>query len=114
MVASRRRRDDDGEDEVSIMDDAEDDSPSDASAISNADDDADAEASDASADDESLSPEIPQSKALTGATVARAAPQAADTVITNGTLRSPAATEAMLNGLKTDKTTEEAEELYFF
>jgi hypothetical protein len=112
-VPSRRRRADDGEDEVSAMGDAEDDSQSDASAISNADDDADIEPSEASGDDESLSPDTALHDGPKDSTITQALPANTKIAITNGAFKSSAETEAMLNGLKTTKKFDQAEELHF-
>jgi hypothetical protein len=112
IVPSRRRRDDDG-DEESVMGDIEDDSLSDTSVISNGDDDADAEASDASLDEESLSPKSNQNKGLAGMTIEQSGPEKTKTAAANGTFKTSADTEAILNGLKTNKTNGNTKELHF-
>lgn len=112
IVPSRRRRDDDGEEE-SVIGDAEDDSLSDTSIVSNGDDDADAEASDASIEEEGLSPESSHNKAPTESAIAQSGPEQSKIDVTNGTFKTSADTEAMLNGLKTHNTAANSEELHF-
>ena len=111
IVSSRRRRDDDGEDEVSAMGDAEDDSLSDNSAISNGDDDADADVE--ASDEESLSPDVSQSKSTIVSTIPPSRPENTKIAATNGTSKSSADPQVLLKGPKTDNATNEAEELQF-
>ena len=113
IVSSRRRRDDDGEDEVSVMGDGEDDSQSDISAISHVDEDADIELSEASAEEESLSPDNAQHDGSRDSTVKQIEQANLKTVTTNGAFKNSADTEAMLNGLKTTESVDQAKELQF-
>ncbi|KAL8694027.1 MAG: hypothetical protein Q9218_001265 [Villophora microphyllina] len=117
LAASRRRVDDEGEDEEgSVVAGAEDDSMSEASAISDADEDADAEGSDAS-DVELLQPsDRPDKATINGQPkpapanreVATKAPpeKPSFAVITNDTA-------AMMNGLSIKGNADDVEEFHF-
>ena len=112
-MSSRRRRDDDGEDEVSVTGDIEDDSQSDISAISHVDEDADIELSEASAEEESISPDNAQDDGSKDLTVTQIEQAQLKTASTHGAFKNSADTEAMLNGLKTTESIDSAKELQF-
>lgn len=115
LLASRRRVEDEGEEEEgSLATGVEDDSLSEASAISDADDDADAEASEASDVDSVEQTNIEAKIATNG--------HAEESVaIIQSTIPPPKAslgtmmhdTEAMMNGLKFSGDVDEGEEIHF-
>lgn len=113
--ASRRRREDEGEDEGSTAEELEDDSLSDGSVVSNQDDDdADGEGSDASEDDSSVSPRADRTNGhVNGVHEAGAekgrSPSPGKRVVAS-TLSD---TEAMMNGIKISDQDGEVAEIQF-
>lgn len=105
VVASRRRREDEGEEEGSVLGEMEDDSLSEGSIISHGDDDADIEPSDISEDDISKTQSNEHGVALDIANLASTGkeeapnPQATDSKFTISS-----DTKAMMNGLKLTDT----------
>lgn len=101
VVASRRRREDEGEEEGSVAGDLEDDSLSEGSVISNGDDDADVEASDISEDETAKTPcpgpavGQPESTLPTERHNKGPSPQTTDSEFVTSS-----DTKAMMNGLK--------------
>lgn len=115
IIASRRRVEDEGEEEEgSLVTGVEDDSLSEASIISDADDDADAEASDAS-DVESMEPSNPGIENTVNGHSEESAPMplVAKTLkkASLGTVTHD--TEAMMNGLKFTGDADEEEGIHF-
>ncbi|KAL8940697.1 MAG: hypothetical protein Q9216_002684 [Gyalolechia sp. 2 TL-2023] len=116
LAASRRRADEEGEDEEdSILAGVEDDSMSEASAISDADEDADAEGSEASDTDAHQAFDTSQKSLANGQTKApaeqhqptNAAPKISSfDAVTNDTA-------TMMNGLRLGEDIAEAEEIHF-
>ncbi|KAI4255259.1 MAG: hypothetical protein LQ352_002667 [Teloschistes flavicans] len=117
LAASRRRVDDEGEDEEgSVVAGAEDDSMSETSAISDADEDADAEGSDASDMELSQPSDRPSKATINGQ--ARSTP-ASRLVVTKAPPEKPSFavitddTAAMMNGLDITGNADDAEEIHF-
>lgn len=114
IIASRRRVEDEGEEEDgSLISGVEDDSSSEASVISDADDDADAEASDAS-DEESMEQINPKVENISDRQPGESTiPQktASPKKTSLGTIMHD--TEAMMNGLKFSGDVDEGEEINF-
>lgn len=116
LAASRRRIDEEGEDEEgSIAAGMDDDSMSETSAISDADEDADAEGSEVSDGDVRQNPNVSAKTILNGQKIA--ASEEREPV--NTATKTPSFTTmtsdtvAMMNGLKIDEYTDEAEEIHF-
>jgi hypothetical protein len=112
--ASRRRREDEGEDEASIAGELEDDSLSEGSVVSNQDDDADGEGSEASAEGSSVSPRVNRTNGYLNGVHGGGAEK--------GRFSSPGKpllaktvsdTEAMLNGMKISEQAGEVAEIRF-
>ena len=116
LIRSRRRIEDDGEEEDgSVIAGAEDDSLSEASLISNEDDDADAEGSDGS---EAASPEQRDPKPKAASNIRSPATQKRKQGITSSPVkpslnRITADTELMMNGLRFSGDVDEGEEVNF-
>lgn len=120
IVPSRRRRDDDYDEEGSIAADIEDDSLSEGSPISNGDDDADVEGSEASDQETSRDPDVVTTVASpNGAAVATAESRNGHAIEEpskpdlNGVFKTSADTNAMLNGLKISGDVDTVEEINF-
>lgn len=116
LAASRRRVDEEGEDEEgSVAAGVEDDSMSETSAISDADEDADAEGSEISDVDTRHPSDIPAKATSNGRTkVASEERQPANaTSNTSSFAAMTSDTAAMMNGLNLAENTEEAEEIHF-
>ncbi|KAI9881559.1 MAG: hypothetical protein M1830_000123 [Pleopsidium flavum] len=117
LIASRRRVEDEGEEEEGSMPaELEDDSLSEGSGISDADDDADAEGSDATDVDDSGLREVVQSNAKVNGHPT--ADKGSGEPKPNRTEKAPvtasmADTEAMMNGLKISDDADGAEEVHF-
>jgi len=116
LLASRRRRHDDGEDEGSLVGDFEDDSLSEGSAVSNGDDEAEVEGSDSSGDDH----EPANNATLKPSTTAQPTDPGKDPVVSlespssqNGVFKTTADTEAMLHGLGQAQKSQGMEEIQF-
>ena len=110
IVASRRRVEDEGEDDGSIGEELEDDSLSEGTPISNQDDDADGEGSDFSENDISGSPEMDRSNGQVRADLQGAKSTPPRKSIFTSTLPD---TEAMLNGLKLSEEAGRVAEIHF-
>lgn len=102
VVVSRRRREDEGEEEGSVLADLEDDSLSEGSIISNGDDDADIEPSDISEDEEvtkvqhnERGPPQPNSSLPIARHLEKVVAQ-----VTDSSFVTSSDTKAMLNGLR--------------
>ncbi len=116
LAASRRRIDEEGEDEEgSIAAGMDDDSMSETSAISDADEDADAEGSEVSDGDIRQNPGVSAKAIVNGQKIAAPEehqPVSAPTKTPSfGPMTSD--TVAMMNGLKIDEYTDEAEAIHF-
>ncbi|KAL8732189.1 MAG: hypothetical protein Q9166_002936 [cf. Caloplaca sp. 2 TL-2023] len=116
LAASKRRVDEEGEDEEgSVVAGVEDDSMSEASAISDADDDADAEGSEISDIRVSQPSNHPTKAAVNGQPI----PRPHERQPANATSQKPSFaamtsdTAAMMNGLRLADNTDEAEEIHF-
>lgn len=112
--ASRRRREDDGEEEGSIAGELEDDSLSEGSAVSHQDDeDADGEVSEAS-DENSVSPRIDRTNGYINGVHRGGAEKGRSPSSGKRLLASTMSdTEAMLNGMKISEQTGEVAEIRF-
>lgn len=106
VVPSRRRPQDDGEEELSLSGEVEDDSLSEGSALSNEYDDADGAGSEASVE-EKEGPATSQPTENKSHQPLAVGPQP------DPVFRSTADTQAMLNGLKASGAGDEAEEIHF-
>ncbi|KIX06865.1 uncharacterized protein Z518_04841 [Rhinocladiella mackenziei CBS 650.93] len=113
LLASRRRRQDDGEDEGSVVGDFEDDSLSEGSAVSNGDDEAENDESDSSGDEH-------ESVKNTTDTTETALQRERDAVLSveavskhHGAFKASADTEAMLHGLGQTEKSQETEVIHF-
>ncbi|KAL8763045.1 MAG: hypothetical protein Q9184_001072 [Pyrenodesmia sp. 2 TL-2023] len=115
LAASRRRVDEEGEDEEgSVAAGIDDDSMSETSAISDADEDADAEGSDVSDSDARQSPSLSVKPVVNGQQIAALEErQLAATAPKTPFAAQSSDTVAMMNGLTIDENTEEAEEIHF-
>ncbi|KAL8720512.1 MAG: hypothetical protein Q9225_002634 [Loekoesia sp. 1 TL-2023] len=116
LAASRRRVDEEGEDEEgSVVAEVEDDSVSEASAISDADEDADVEGSEVSDAEIHQPPDASQKLFVNGQTKTSAQESqptnAASKISSFAAMTSD--TAAMMNGLKLDENPDEAEEIHF-
>ncbi|KAL1966007.1 hypothetical protein VTN77DRAFT_4947 [Rasamsonia byssochlamydoides] len=108
--ASRRRREDEGEDEGSIAGELEDDSLSDGSVVSNQDDDADGEGSEASEDDSSVSPRADRPNGYVNGVHEGGAEKGRSPSPGKRLLASTLSdTEAMMNGMKISDADQVAE-----
>ena len=115
IITSRRRVDDDGEEEGSIAEGIEDDSLSEGSAISDADDDADAEGSDGS------DIEASRRKSTKSKLDSDSRPEVANGILDRsvGSKKKPpltaatADTEVMMNGLRISGDVDEGEEMHY-
>jgi hypothetical protein len=120
IVPSRRRRDDDYDEEGSMAADIEEDSLSDGSPISNGDDDADVEGSEASEQEASQDPDVVTTVGSpNGAAVATAesrnrhAKEEPPKASLNGVFKNSADTNAMLNGIRVSGDVDTVEEISF-
>ena len=115
LVASRRQRDDDGEEEGSVAGEVEDDSLSEGSAISNGDEDADIEGSETSdAEMEHNQTAVTEAPAINGHAPQNGAVQQESTKThSNSAFKTSADTEAMMHGLKSENDQGTVEEVAF-
>jgi hypothetical protein len=120
IVPSRRRRDDDYDEEGSMAADIEEDSLSDGSPISNGDDDADVEGSEASEQEASQDPDVVTTLGSpNGAAVATAesrnghAKEEPSKANLNGVFKNSADTNAMLNGIRISGDVDTVKEISF-
>jgi hypothetical protein len=120
IVPSRRRRDDDYDEEGSMVADVEEDSLSEGSPISNGDDDADVEGSEDSEQETSRDPDVvPTVGSPNGAALAKGpsenghAKDEPSKPSLNGVFKNSADTDAMLNGLKISGDANIVEEISF-
>ncbi|KAL8940336.1 MAG: hypothetical protein Q9211_002330 [Gyalolechia sp. 1 TL-2023] len=112
LAASRRRVDEEGEDEEDlIVAGLEEDSMSEASATSDADDDADAEGSEASETEAHRVPDTFQESVVNGQAEQHQPANAVPNVSSFGALTND--TAAMMNGLKLGEDVDEVEEIHF-
>ncbi|KAH0835223.1 hypothetical protein AYO21_09442 [Fonsecaea monophora] len=113
LLASRRRRQDEGEEEGSVLGDFEDDSLSEGSAVTNAEEEGEFEGSESSGDERE-----PAQQATTGATTQDQEDRAAmvsheDSSKPKATFGHSADTEAMLHGLSEAQQSQQTEQLHF-
>ena len=117
LITSRRRVEDDGEEEEgSVAAELEEDSLSEGSAITDADDDADAEGSDATDVDDAGSREVSQTKSKETAYIREengSGEQEAKPSEKPPVTAARADTEAMMNGMQISNETNGAEEIRF-
>ncbi|KAL8928575.1 MAG: hypothetical protein Q9208_001809 [Pyrenodesmia sp. 3 TL-2023] len=116
LAASRRRADEEGEDEEgSVAAGMDDDSMSETSVISDADEDADAEGSEVSDSHVRQSPAVSAKPIVNGEkSTALEERQPADSAPKTPSFAAMTSdTVAMMNGLRIDENTEEAEEIHF-
>jgi len=111
LLQSRRRRDEDGEEEGSIIAELHDLSPSEGSVVSDVEEEEDFEGSDASLEENVPPPPHPDTKRNSTQTKSTASGKQSTT--SNGAFKPSTDTEAMLNGLKTGSPNEEIESLHF-
>ena len=116
LAASRRRIDEEGEDEDgSVAAGLEDDSMSETSAISDADEDADAEGSEVSDTEVHQTSQVPQKTSVNGRPKALAEEHQQGSAASklSSFAAIPKDTAAMMNGLSVGDNAEEAEEIHF-
>lgn len=116
LAASRRRVDEEGEDEEgSVAAGVEDDSMSETSAISDADEDADAEGSEVSDTEVHQNSDVSTKAAVNGQTQTQSEETQPATTApkTSSFAAMTSDTAAMMNGLKLAENTDDAEEIHF-
>ena len=114
-MASRRQRDDDGEEEGSVAGEVDDDSLSEGSAISNGDEDAEIEGSETSdAELEHTQTAITEAPATNGHAPQNGSVQQQSTKpLSNSAFKASEDTETMMHGLKSENNQETVEEVAF-
>ena len=113
-ASRRRRRQDEGEEEESVLGDFVDDSLSEGSAVSNGDDEAEYEGSDSSGDERDPAQDATTTTAKTAAQSAPPVASVTDSAGPNGDSFKPSAdTKAMLHGLSQGQESQEADQLQF-
>jgi hypothetical protein len=114
-LPSRRRQNDEEDEDGSIVGENEEDSLSEGSVLSNGEDDADAEGSDTSEQDADREFEIPSADAPTRSAtqVSKRRKGSGGTVPSNAAFQPSTDTQAMMNGLKLSDETEVADEIAF-